>query len=392
MKITQAVILAGGQGTRLRPLTNSTPKPMIKVQGKPFLEYIITMLKENGISEILLLTGYLHEKIEKHFGDGREFGVKITYFSSPVNDETGTRLKKARHLFNDHFLLLYSDNYWPLNLSQLVRFYKTVKTDALVTVYKNDDNYTKNNMLVNEKGLVTLYDKTHTEKNLNGVDIGFFILSKKIFNNLPQENFSFEKIILPQLIKKMQLAGFLTSHKYYGLSNLKRIPEIKKFMKPKKIIFLDRDGVINKKPKKAEYVTTWKEFVFLPTTLDGLKLLQQKGYDIFIITNQPGIARGMMTKKDLLTINKNFLHVCRQNNIKIKHIYYCPHGWDEGCSCRKPRPGMLFNAALDYHFDLTKAILIGDDIRDIQAGEAAGCKTIFLKKNTNLLTVAKELL
>lgn len=392
MKIKQAVILAGGQGTRLRPLTLTTPKPLIKIHGKPFLEYIIEELKKNGITEVVLLTGYLHEKIEKYFGNGKKFGLKITYSSSPIEDETGTRLKKALHLLDNRFLLLYSDNYWPLNLKKLIHFYSECKTDALVTVYKNSDGYTKNNISVNEKGLVTVYDKTHQAKDLNGVDIGFFILSKKIFSNLPQENFSFEKTILPKLIKKKQLAGYLTDHKYYGLSNLKRIPEIKKFLKPKKIIFVDRDGVINKRPNRADYVKTWEEFVFLPKAIDGLKILKQKGYDIFIITNQPGIARGMMTEKDLLTINKKFLSVCKQNNIVIKNIYYCPHGWDEGCFCRKPQPGMLFYAARDYHFDLTKAVFIGDDKRDIQAGKAAHCSTILVSSRNSLYNIANKLL
>ena len=232
--IKQAVILAGGQGTRLRPLTLTTPKPLIKIHGKPFVEYIIEELKKNGITEIILVTGYLHEKIEKYFGDGEKFGIKITYSSSPITDNTGTRLKKARHLFDETFLLLYSDNYCPLNLKTLISFYNKLKKDAVVTVYKNSDNYTKNNMHVNEEGIVTVYDKTHTTNHLNGVDIGFFIMSKKIFNNLPKENFSFEKIILSKLIKEKQLAGYLTNHKYYGLSNLERIPDIKKYFQQKK--------------------------------------------------------------------------------------------------------------------------------------------------------------
>ncbi len=89
MKITQAVILAGGQGSRLKPFTNNSPKPMVPVNGKPFLEHLIGLLKENGIQEVIILTGYLGERIEKYFGNGSKFGIKIKYSYTPFLDEKG---------------------------------------------------------------------------------------------------------------------------------------------------------------------------------------------------------------------------------------------------------------------------------------------------------------
>ncbi|OGH51528.1 MAG: hypothetical protein A3H17_01605 [Candidatus Levybacteria bacterium RIFCSPLOWO2_12_FULL_37_14] len=389
--IRQAAILAGGQGIRLRPFTLTLPKPMIPIHGKPFLEYIIELLKKNSIEEVIIMTGYLHKKIEDYFKDGQKFGLKIKYSFSPVEDETGTRIKKAKKFLDGTFLLLYADNYWPLQLDQLFKFYKKMDTQGLATVYSNIDNYTKNNILVNDKGLVEIYDKTRQTPGLNGVDIGFFVLNKKIFNLFPQENFSFEKVILPQLVSKKQLAGFLTNHKYYGLSNLERIPVIEKFLKPKKIILLDRDGVIDEKPPKAEYVKNWSEFKFLPGTIEALKLLNKKGYQIIIISNQAGIGRGVMTEEDLKEIHRKFLEACAKESINIVGIYYCPHNWDEGCFCRKPKPGMLFKAAADHSFDLTKAIFIGDDERDKQAGQAANCPTILLQQGRDLLAIIRDL-
>jgi histidinol-phosphate phosphatase family protein len=390
--IKQAVILAGGQGIRLRPLTFTTPKPLILIHGKPFVQYLVERLKENGIREIVFLNGYLGEQIEKYFGDGSKFGLKITYSYSPIEYNTGARIRDSKELFDDMFLLLYCDNYWPLNLKELTKFYKKVGTDAMVTVYANKDNYTNNNIRVNEKGIVEVYDKARRVKGLNGVDIGFFILKKSVLSNLPKENFSFEKVIVPRLIKKKQLAGFLTYHKYYGLSNLERIPLIEEYFKDRKLIFLDRDGVINKRPPKADYVKTLEEFRILPHALEALKLLTRKGFEIYIISNQAGIARGIMTEKDLQKIHNFFLEICKKNDIKIKDIYCCPHGWDEDCFCRKPQPGMLFQASYDHHFDLTKAIFIGDDIRDKKAANAAGSKTIIMPPDGNLLKIVKGFL
>ncbi len=150
--------------------------------------------------------------------------------------------------------------------------------------------------------------------------------------------------------------------------------------------------MINKKPLKGEYVKNWKEFEFLPGAIDALKFLTKNEYEIIIISNQAGIGRGLMTEEDLKEIHGKFLEVCKKEKINIKGIYYCPHDWDDGCFCRKPKPGMLFKAASDYHFDLTKTIFIGDDRRDEQAGKAADCKAILLKDGQNLLAIVRSLM
>lgn len=397
-KIKQAVILAGGQGIRLRPFTYKNPKPMIPVNERPFLEHLVEMLKENGIKEIVLLSGYLSEKISNYFGDGSKFGVNIKYSVTPFLDEngkeneSGKRLKNAEHLLDDTFLLMYCDNYWPFQLEKLEKFYDEHKTDALVTIYSNKDNFTKNNTLVDNNGYVIKYDRSRKEKNLNGVEIGFFIINKKILKLLPEHNSHFEKDILPLLISQKQLSGYLTNHKYYSISAPERVKITKKFLSPKKVVFLDRDGVINKKAPEGDYVKSWQEFKFFPESVEALKILGQKGYDIYIITNQAGIARGMMTEKDLEIIHQKMKKKLEKNKIKINGIYYCSHGRDDGCECRKPKPGLLFQAAREHNLNLTKAIFIGDDKRDIQAGEAAGCKTILLKKEKGLLEVVNSLI
>lgn len=391
-RISQAVILAGGQGVRLRPLSLVTPKPMIPIHGKPFLEYIIELLKKNGIKEIVILTGYLHGKIEDYFKDGQKFGLKIKYSFSPVEDETGTRIRKAKELLGDTFLLLYADNYWPLNLEELTKFYYDHKALALVTVYSNADNYTKNNVRVNEKGFVEIYDKKRLSPNLNGVDIGFYILNKKVLNLLPEENVSFETTVLPKLIGQKQLAGFLTYHKYYGLSNLERIPVIEKFFTAKKVVFLDRDGVINKKAPKADYIKNWGEFVFLPKAKEALKLLHKKGYSIILVTNQPGIARGMMNEKALEEIHQNMQNELKKMRIEIDDIFICQHGWDDGCFCRKPKPGMFFQAAAKHNINLFESYCICDSERDALAARAAGVKPFLVTEKQDLYTVVKKYL
>lgn len=389
--IKQAVILAGGKGTRLRPLTYKIPKPMIPVNNRPFLEYLIKMLKENGISKIVLLLGYLSEKIVEYFVDGSKFGINIKYSIGDVSFDTGMRIKNATNLLDDHFLLMYCDNYWPLNLKRLVKFYDEHKTLVAVTVYTNKDKITRNNVYVNDEGYVIKYDKTRKDNDLNGVEIGFFIIDKKILKLMSNHNFSFEGEILPLLVKKKQLCAYETDSRYYSISDHERLRLTENFLKPKRAIFIDRDGVINRRPPKADYVKNWEEFEFLPGAVEALKLLNQMGYDIYIITNQSGIARRIMTERDLALIHKKLKEELRKHDVRIKGIYYCPHGWDDRCECRKPKPGMFFRASREHYLDLTKTIFIGDDERDLQAGNAAGCRTILVTPNNNLLKIVNDM-
>lgn len=395
LKIKQAVILAGGAGTRLRPFTLKNPKPLVPVNKKPFIDYLIELLKKNGIEEVILLTGYRGEMIEEYLGDGKKYGLNVKYSYTPFRNfkgfelKSGVRILNAHEILDNYFLLLYCDNYLPFNLRVLEEHFTSKNADVLVSVFSNFDSSTKNNILVKD-GLVRKYDSTRRSANLNGVDVGFMIVKKDVLNLLPEKNIKFEDAIFPKLIRQKKLAALYTNQKYYSIGDAERVKITAKFLKEKRVIFLDRDGVINKKPPRAKYIKNWNEFIFLDGAIEGMKLLKKMNYQIYIITNQAGIARGMMSLEDLQIIHKNMVKQLSQEGIKISGIYFCPHGWDEGCNCRKPKPGMLLSAAAENFINLSEAIFIGDDERDQIAGSAAGCKTILLKKNESLLSVVEK--
>ena len=160
---TQAVILAGGRGTRLKPLTDTRPKPMVEIQGKPFLQYQIEQLRDQGFKKVLLLLGYLPEIVQDYFGDGSRWGIKIEYAVSAVEDETGRRLKLAELLLDPYFLLLYCDNYWPMQIEKMWPRFIASGAPAMITVYTNKDGYTRNSVRVDAEGYVSVYDKTCDE-------------------------------------------------------------------------------------------------------------------------------------------------------------------------------------------------------------------------------------
>ncbi|MBF0160473.1 MAG: HAD-IIIA family hydrolase [Magnetococcales bacterium] len=364
----QAVILAGGRGTRLAPLTDHCPKPMIPFHGRPFLEYLIELLRTRGFDRILLLLGYLSDQIISHFGDGSRFGVTIQYHVTPVEDDTGSRVRKALPHIEPLSLLLYCDNYWPIPWEQLWQQFVQLGTLAQVTVYANRDGYSRDNMCIGPNNLVTIYDKTRQSTGLQGVDIGFLIAHREIFEQLPEENCSLEKEIYPQLVRNQQLAAFLTEHRYYSVGDLRRLPLTEQFLARQPAVILDRDGVLNQRMPRAHYVRHWDEWHWLPGALDALRQLRDNGFLVVIITNQAGVARGAMTLDDLQQLHQRMQVDVRQAGGHIDAIYYCPHDWNEGCFCRKPQPGMLFQAQRDFHLDLSRTWFLGDDERD---GEAA---------------------
>ncbi len=130
----------------------------------------------------------------------------------------------------------------------------------------------------------------------------------------------------------------------------------------------------------------------MPGVIEGLELLSKKGYELYILTNQPGIARQMMTREDYDDITNNMLAEFDKHSIKIVQVYTCFHGWNDGCECRKPKPGLFFDAAHDHAINLSKTVFIGDDERDVTAGEAAGIKTYLVGEEKPFLEVVKEII
>ena len=142
-----------------------------------------------------------------------------------------------------------------------------------------------------------------------------------------------------------------------------------------KAVLLDRDGVINQKPKEGEYIISWDDFHILPGVADGIALLNRAGYRVFVVTNQRCVAKGLLSVADLEKIHEQMSQALSRAGAKLDGIYYCPHDYEPSCNCRKPAPGMLLEAAQAHGVDLQSSWVVGDSEIDIQAGKSAGCKT-----------------
>jgi D-glycero-D-manno-heptose 1,7-bisphosphate phosphatase len=392
-RTTQAVILAGGRGERMRPLTDLRPKPMIEMAGKPFLEHQIELLREQGFKRVLLLLGYLPEVVQNYFGDGSRFGIQIEYSVTPIEDLTGQRLRSARDKLDDIFLLVYCDNYWPMQMDRMWQRFVEAGAPAMLTIYANRDGYTKDTLRVDEKGFVSVFEKERRgAADLKGVEISYGIFRKDLLDLLPDGNVSFEETVYPSLAKQGQLAAYVTEHRYYSIGSIARLPLTEFFLERHPAAILDRDGVLNERPPKAQYVRKWPEFKWLPGAKGALRHLNEAGFKVIVISNQAGIGRGEMSEADLMDIHRHMVKEAQEAGGRIDAIYYCPHNWEEGCECRKPRPGMLFQAQHDFSLDLSRTVFVGDDDRDRQAAEAAGCGAELVSDQRPLREIITELI
>jgi len=365
---------------------------MLEFHGKPFLSYLLELVQAQGFERVLLLLGYLPQPVQQHYGDGSRWGLRLECAISPVEDETGSRLKRAASRIDPVFLFMYCDNYWPMPFDRMWQRYRSHEASGMLTVYRNADRYTKDNVSVDGDGFIRAYDKERTAPGLQGVDIGFGIFRRHVLDLLPDENVSFERVVYPRLASERRLQAFVTEHRYYSVSSRERLAVTEAFLARRPAVILDRDGVLNRKPPRANYVRSWEEWAWLPGALEALRLFAEAGYRVIVVSNQAGIAHGAMTAADLAGIHERMVRDVREAGGRIDAIYACPHGWDEGCECRKPSPGMLYAAQREFHLDLSRTPFIGDDERDGQAAEAAGCLWILVDEQRTLLDVAQELL
>lgn len=390
--LRQVVILAGGKGERAFPLTKNKPKPMIKILNIPFLEYLINENIRNNIKKILILIGYKGDVIKDHFKDGKELGVEIDYDFQPVKFETGLRLKKAIKKIDEIFMLQYCDNFVPFDLQKMLKSFEMQKKDLMLSLYDNSDNYSKSNVRMASKNEIKIYDKSRQEKNLKFIDIGYVIMNKKILNLLTNQNLNFEGQIYPRLIEEKKISSFIFKHRYYSIGNLTRLKKTQNFFKNKgKFIFLDRDGVINEKPAKADYVKSWKEWKWKPKALCFLKELNDLNYNLIIITNQAGVNRGKMSIEDLNKIHEIMIAKIIDFGGNVIDIFFCPHNWNEECYCRKPKAGMFFDAQKKYDVNLSSTYYLGDDDRDQEAADNAGCRFFKINDESSYSNFLKEL-
>ena len=373
VKIQQAVILAGGRGTRLGRLTDFQPKPMVDVNGVPFLNHLLKLLSARGITEVLILTGYLGSQIEDYFGP-EKFGLKITYLWGPEALSPGERLIAASGKLSSSFLLTYADNYALFDLESLSQLAFSSGAPVVLSVCPKP----MGNVVLNHNGSVKHYLQDRSSGIGDYVEVGFSVISRDpLLGSIAMCSYS-----LSGALESLAESGLVWAHKiehpYFSVSDEARLGIIRLAFSRRKILLLDRDGVINVKARKGEYISRVSDFQPIESTWAALKILAQQDFSFIVITNQAGVARGMVTQETLGTMHARMIEDFSRDGISVIGVYVCPHNWDDGCACRKPRAGMFFEAAAKHHLMLNCLVYVGDDVRDHDAALAAGCTPIIV--------------
>ena len=416
----KTVIMAGGRGTRIASVANDVPKPMINICGKPILEHQIDNLKACGLTDIILVIGYLGEKIKDYFGDGSRFGVCIEYFIEDHPLGTAGALFKMPQLTED-FLLLCGDVIIDVDFNRFIAFHREKKAWASLVAHPNGHPY-DSSLLVTEieapKMAGGMPVDTHQvicwmakeDERLyykNRVNAGIELISPELLketmkNFVPRHPETPDKIDLDRDVLKINIGSgriyaYDTPEYVKDMGTPDRFFEAENDIKTGKVhahnlknrqkaIFLDRDGTIN---KMVGFITKPEQFELLPGVAKAIKAINKSGYLAIVITNQPVIARGDCTFEQLQTIHNKMETELGKEGAFVDAIYVCPHHTDKGfsgerpeykcdCDCRKPKPGLLLQAAKDFNIDLSQSYMIGDSDGDVKAGENAGLPTLMV--------------
>ena len=416
----KVVIMAGGKGTRISELFPDIPKPLIPIDGVPILEREIISIRDQGFTDFIVTVGYMAEKIQSYLGDGSKWNVCISYFVE--NRPLGNAGALFKLNLREDFLLINADVVFDVDFNRMIAFHKA--HNALVTLFThpNSHPYDSGLIIADKTGEVVKWinkEEKRFQFYKNRVNAGIHVISPKALEipGIRRDTIGTDidgktiKVDLDRQILK-PLCGTGTMFCYDSPEYVKDMgtPErlraverdfkagvvaMKNLAHKQKAIFLDRDGTIN---HYVGFLRKIEDFELIPDSVEAIKLINTSGYLAVVVTNQPVIARGEITWDELNDIHNKMETELGKQGAYLDAIYVCPHHPHKGfsgeiaelktdCECRKPKPGMLLKAAEDYNIDLGASFMIGDSDSDVQAGEAAGCRSIKIEEGCLLETV-----
>lgn len=418
----KTVIMAGGRGTRISSVASDIPKPMIKIEGKPVLERELECLRDQGFTDVILTVSHLGNIIMDYFGDGsgvspatgKPFGLHIEYYFEKEPLGNAGALFKIKDKLDSDFLLLNADAVFDVDFNRFVAFHK--QHGGLVTLFThpNSHPYDSGLIIADKNGAVEQWlakEDERPEYYCNRVNAGLHVINPTILDHsgieadkvgTVGENGKPIKVDLDrQLLKPLAGTGKMfcydspeyvkdmgTPERYYSVCEDYKTGRVsgKNLKNKQKAVFLDRDGTIN---KYVGFLRNIDEFELIDGVADAIKKINAAGYLAIVVTNQPVIARGEVSFEELGVIHNKMETLLGKEGAYLDAIYFCPHHPHKGyegerpelkfdCDCRKPKPGMLLNAAQDFNIDLPQSWMIGDGENDVKAGQNAGCRTALI--------------
>lgn len=397
-----AVIQAGGKGTRLRKLTHDKiPKPLLKINGKPMLEWQIENLVKYGICEIIIIVGHLGEKIEEYFGEGTKWNIKISYIRERKPLGSAGALYYLRNMRRKDFILIFGDIMFDIDWNRFINFHEKKGGEVTLLVHPNSHPFDSDLVIMDEENRITSFDYKGNIRNYlynNCVNAGVYILKSNVLDVFHEEQYcDLEKDVLLSFIQKKTVYGYKTPEYVKDSGTIERFIQIsneqqrgiwnsKNLGNFQRCIFLDRDGTIN---KYKGFVGELEEFELEDNAAEAIRMINSSDYLAIVVTNQSVVARGICDITEVENMHKKMEILLGEKGAYLDDIIFCPHHPDKGypeenadykikCKCRKPLTGMIDRMIEKYNISKEQSYIVGDTTTDIQLGKNAGIKTVLV--------------
>ena len=381
----EAVIVAGGFGTRLKHIVNDVPKPMAPVCGKPFLRYILDYLAENKFSKIVIADGYKRECIEQYFGSCYR-GMEVIYSSEDSPLLTGGAVKKAlKRCDSEWVYVLNGDTFLEADYDAFEASCERSQgaAEVFIAAKEMNDFERYGTLQILESGeIVDFLEKKPTDDGI--INAGVYLIKRTALDKMPAV-FSLEKDYFELIASRHRAFSVLCNGTFIDIGvpeDYKQAqPLLAPFNKRWKLALFDRDGTIN---VDTGHLFEPEKLQLIPR---GIELLRQYAsnpdYKIVVVTNQAGIAKGLYGISDMHRLHAKLDQVLEQRECRVDAYYYCPHHPEitGDCECRKPKPGMIKKALFDFEADPAECVMYGDKDSDIEAANAAGIRGILINKS-----------
>lgn len=372
--LRQAVFLVGGLGTRLGKVAQSTPKPLLRVAGRPFIDYLIDEAVRHGFDDIVLLAGHLGAQVEAQYQKARRRGATIRVVREPRPMGTGGAVRLAVNVLDDLFVLCNGDTFFDINLRALPLPDRGEVSMALRAAVPGA-----------RYGTVSLQaervsDFHRPEDNVPGpINAGIYVMSSDVVAEFPEQPSSIENDQFPRLARagRIRAAAFDRFFIDIGVAeDLERAQHEMAARTRRPAVFFDRDGVLN---VDRGYVHRWEEFEWLRGAREAVRMCNDRGYLVFVVTNQAGVAHGHYAEDAVKRLHARVAEELAAVGAHVEEFEYCPHHptasvarYRRVCDRRKPGPGMIRDLLARWNVDVERSLLIGDQSSDLEAAAAAG--------------------
>ncbi|WDZ80915.1 HAD-IIIA family hydrolase (plasmid) [Ensifer adhaerens] len=379
----QLVVLVGGRGTRLGEATKITPKPLLEInEGRAFLDYFLENAVRQGFVDILLLAGYLGEQVYERY-HGKIIGAaRITVLIEPEAMGTGGAFRFAYDHLQPTFMAANGDTLFDINMRAVDhRVHVDATTEGVLALRHVADSSRYGQVSLDAEGGVVRFAEKHvaTKPVAGLINGGIYSLRKTAIDRLPEGASSIESDLFPLLAEEGKLGGVVSTGYFLdiGLPDTLQMARRELPERRRKVLFLDRDGVLN---IDKGYLYRIEDFEWVEGAISLIRRANDIGRAVIVITNQAGVARGLYTEADVHVLHRYMQECLYENGAFVDAFYYCPYHkdasidryWHADHPDRKPNPGMIIKAISDHDLDIDQAVMIGDQLTDVAAAEAAG--------------------